>query len=118
MFMGRARRPAVRRAFLVCALAGCLGVLVYFKYFNLFAKTVAICTGGTWRVWEIILPVGISFYTFQAMSYAVDVYRRSLQAEPHFGYYALYISFFPQLVAGPIERATNLLPQLRAVDLD
>ena len=61
----------------------------------------------------IILPVGISFYTFQAMSYVIDVYRGTIPAEAHFGYYALYISFFPQLVAGPIERAGTLIPQLR-----
>ena len=62
---------------------------------------------------DLILPVGISFYTFQTLSYVIDVYRGTLPAERHFGYYALYVSFFPQLVAGPIERPENLIPQLK-----
>ena len=63
---------------------------------------------------DLILPVGISFYTFQTLSYVIDVYRGTIAPERHFGYYALYVSFFPQLVAGPIERPQNLIPQLRA----
>ena len=62
---------------------------------------------------KLILPVGISFYTFQTMSYVIDVYRGDIKAEKHFGYYALFVSFFPQLVAGPIERPSNLIPQLK-----
>ena len=62
---------------------------------------------------KLLLPVGISFYTFQTMSYVIDVYRGDVQAEKHFGYYAAFISFFPQLVAGPIERTSNLLPQIK-----
>ena len=61
-----------------------------------------------------MLPVGISFYTFQTLSYVIDVYRGDVDAEHHFGYYAVFISFFPQLVAGPIERTSNLLPQIKA----
>lgn len=64
-------------------------------------------------VLDILLPVGISFYTFQTLSYTIDVYNRKIPAEKHFGYFALYVSFFPQLVAGPIERPQNLLPQLK-----
>lgn len=63
---------------------------------------------------NLILPVGISFYTFQTLSYVIDVYRGDIKAEHHFGYYAAFISFFPQLVAGPIERAENLLPQIKS----
>ena len=62
---------------------------------------------------NLILPVGISFYTFQTLSYAIDVYRGDIKTEHHFGYYFLFVTFFPQLVAGPIERPDNLLPQLR-----
>ena len=63
---------------------------------------------------KLLLPVGISFYTFQTLSYVIDVYRGDVPAERHFGYYAAFISFFPQLVAGPIERTSNLLPQIKA----
>lgn len=110
---------AIRKFWLIVTLLVSLGLLGYFKYFNLLGRTVtAVFTllggNGRWNALDIILPVGISFYTFQAMSYVIDVYRRDLQAERHLGYYALYISFFPQLVAGPIERAGSLLPQIRA----
>lgn len=108
------KRASRRRLWLILTVAACLGVLGYFKYFNFFGRSAAALTGGVWTSWDIVLPVGISFYTFQAMSYVIDVYRGNLTPERHFGYYALYLSFFPQLVAGPIERAGRLLPQLRA----
>ena len=63
---------------------------------------------------KLLLPVGISFYTFQTLSYVIDVYRGDIEAEHHFGIYATFISFFPQLVAGPIERSSNLLPQTKS----
>lgn len=111
--MERWKRPALRRAILLLALAVCLGLLGYFKYFNFLAGTLSGLLGGRWDPWDIILPVGCSFYVFQVVSYVVDVCRGDLPTERHLGYYALYISFFPQLVAGPIERAGDLLPQLR-----
>jgi D-alanyl-lipoteichoic acid acyltransferase DltB (MBOAT superfamily) len=97
----------------------CLGVLVFFKYFNFlyesFFDLVQLFGGnGPSGYFSIILPVGISFYTFQTASYVVDVYRGSIKAERHLGYFALFVTFFPQLVAGPIERPDALLPQLRA----
>ena len=109
-----------RRAVLWTALGLCLGLLAYFKYFRFLAESLQSllrCFGAdpNWRLWNVLLPVGISFYSFQAMSYVIDVYRDPAKAERHFGYYALYISFFPQLVAGPIERAERLLPQLRGL---
>ena len=113
LFISRTASLRIRRVILLCALTLCLGTLGYFKYLNLLGSSFAALTGGAWRVRDIILPVGISFYTFQAMSYVIDVYRRKMEAERHFGYYALYISFFPQLVAGPIERADTLIAQLR-----
>lgn len=96
----------------------CLGVLFFFKYFNFVSESVthflSLFTIRTRPlVLNLLLPVGISFYTFQTFSYVVDVYRGDMPAEHHFGYYALFVSFFPQLVAGPIERADNLLPQIR-----
>jgi D-alanyl-lipoteichoic acid acyltransferase DltB (MBOAT superfamily) len=97
----------------------CLGVLFFFKYFNFFYESVTdILKLFTIQLnpitLNVLLPVGISFYTFQTLSYVVDVYKGDIQAEHHFGYYATFISFFPQLVAGPIERTRNLLPQIKA----
>lgn len=112
--LARWRRPALRRLALGLALAVCFGLLGYFKYFNFLAGSVSALLGGTWDAWNIILPVGCSFYTFQAVSYAIDVYRGRLEPERHPGYLTLYLAFFPQLVAGPIERAGDLLPQLRS----
>lgn len=108
------QQQASCRAVLIAALAVCLGLLAYFKYFRFLTDALAVLLGQHWRLWDIVLPVGISFYTFQALSYVIDVYRDPARVEPHFGYYALYVCFFPQLVAGPIERADRLLPQLRA----
>lgn len=107
-----------RRMYLVIALLSSLSVLIFFKYFNFLATNVAQVMKyfdmGTYDfTLDLILPVGISFYTFQTLSYVIDVYRGNIKSERHFGYYALYVSFFPQLVAGPIERPENLLPQLK-----
>lgn len=107
-----------KRIILIGTLAVCLGVLFVFKYFNFISKsTVELLQLFTIQmdpiVLDIVLPVGISFYTFQTLSYVVDVYKGDVEVEKHFGYYALFISFFPQLVAGPIERTINLLPQIK-----
>lgn len=94
-------------------------ILGYFKYFNFFAENLALLVQSAtgyqldWVTTDIILPVGISFYTFQALSYSIDVYRRQIKATHDLVEFCAYISFFPQLVAGPIERATNLLPQFQ-----
>ena len=108
----KARFPKTAKIWLFAAVAGCVGLLVWFKYFNFLASALAGLFGGTWTAWNILLPVGCSFYTFQAMSYVIDVYRGKLKAVRHPGRYVLYICFFPQLVAGPIERAEALMPQL------
>ncbi len=112
-------QSVVKRRFWLCmALVTSLGVLFFFKYFNFLADSAV----SLWNLFggeadfialRLILPVGISFYTFQTLSYVIDVYRGSIKAERHFGWYALFVSFFPQLVAGPIERPENLLPQLK-----
>ncbi len=96
-----------------------LGILGFFKYFNFFidsANDLLGLTGqdATFSTLHIILPVGISFYTFQSMSYTIDVYRRVIEPEPQFIRFATYIAFFPQLVAGPIVRAVDFLPQLKS----
>lgn len=115
------RECIVRRKKWILAgtVAVCLGTLFFFKYFNFVSESVTVFLNMfalklnpiTLRV---LLPVGISFYTFQTLSYVIDVYRGDISAEHHFGKYAAFISFFPQLVAGPIERASNLLPQILA----
>lgn len=104
---------------LIFAVGSSLAVLFFFKYFNFVAdSTVSILNlfgaNATWTTVNVILPVGISFYTFQTLSYVIDIYRNSCKVEKNFGYYALFVSFFPQLVAGPIERPENLIPQLRS----
>lgn len=95
-----------------------LGILGVFKYYNFFVENLSVLFGMIgfqldWVTIEIILPVGISFYTFQALSYSIDVYQKKLPATHDIIEFFAYISFFPQLVAGPIERATNLLPQFQ-----
>jgi len=94
-----------------------LSLLFVFKYYSFFHEifnTLFITqnTAYSYQVDEFVIPVGISFYTFQTLSYSIDVYRQTTKVEKHFGRFALYVSFFPQLIAGPIERANNLMPQL------
>ncbi|MDR3258401.1 MAG: MBOAT family protein, partial [Fusobacteriaceae bacterium] len=93
-----------------------LSILFFFKYFNFVGLNITrlfnlFHIGMKVPNLNILLPVGISFYTFQALSYTMDVYRGDIKARKHLGKYALFVSFFPQLVAGPIERSQNLLPQ-------
>src|SRR5205814_10274315 len=95
-----------------------LSLLGFFKYFNFFAESAAAMLHRMGfavhpTTLNVILPVGISFYTFQSIAYVVDVYRRQVRAEKNFITYAAYVAFFPQLVAGPIERARHMMPQLR-----
>jgi len=106
-----------KKACLMIALVISLGVLFFFKYFNFLSSSVTavlqkIAIPLQPFTLDILLPVGISFYTFQTLSYVIDVYRGEVKACRHFGKYATFISFFPQLVAGPIERTRNLLPQI------
>ena len=95
-----------------------LGLLFTFKYFNFFNENIRevfslFSISYHIPALNLLLPVGISFYTFQTLSYTIEVYRGNYKAERHLGYFALYVAYFPQLVAGPIERPGNLLPQLR-----
>jgi D-alanyl-lipoteichoic acid acyltransferase DltB (MBOAT superfamily) len=115
--LSRASTPRRKCACLVVSVVANLAFLGLFKYFNFFAENVGLALGSfgitaDWRLVNLVLPVGISFYTLQSMSYIIDVYRGRLPATKSFVDFALYVTFFPQLVAGPIERAANLLPQL------
>lgn len=105
-----------KKAYVALSFILNLAILIGFKYFNFLNENFALLfnkIGLQWNVpdFDILLPVGISFYTFQALSYTMDVYRGKIGATRHFGKYALFVSFFPQLVAGPIEKSANLLPQ-------
>jgi D-alanyl-lipoteichoic acid acyltransferase DltB (MBOAT superfamily) len=94
-----------KKLFLIISIIANIGILFFFKYFNFFTHS---------HLLTFILPIGLSFHTFQALSYTIEVYRSNQKAEKNFITYALYVMFFPQLVAGPIERPQNILPQLHA----
>lgn len=106
-----------RKAFLIISLVANIGVLAIFKYYNFFVDNIEILLTQAGLNYHplpylsILLPIGLSFHTFQAMSYTIEVYRGNQPPERHFGIYALYVMFYPQLVAGPIERPQNVLHQ-------
>ena len=108
----RAPTQRTRKAFLVLSLATNLSLLGIFKYYNFFAFSLREYLSLQVPIHELLLPVGISFYTFQSMSYTIDVYRRKIDTAKDLVDFALFVSFFPQLVAGPIVRAAEFLPQL------
>ncbi|WDQ15261.1 MBOAT family O-acyltransferase [Rhodopirellula sp. P2] len=106
---------STRKRWLLCSLVVNLGMLGFFKYFNFFVETaepLVRSLGMNASTLPIVLPVGISFFTFQTLSYTIDVYRRKMSPTESLLDFALYVAFFPQLVAGPIVRAAHLLPQL------
>jgi D-alanyl-lipoteichoic acid acyltransferase DltB (MBOAT superfamily) len=114
-----AKRARQRKAFLTLGLVLQLGLLGTFKYWGFANETLSTLLGWfglsyVQPAWEPLFPVGISFFTFQTSGYLIDVYRGKLDPERHLGMFGLFASFFPQLVAGPIERADHLLPQFRA----
>jgi D-alanyl-lipoteichoic acid acyltransferase DltB (MBOAT superfamily) len=105
-----------RKLLLIVSIISTCTVLVIFKYFNFFnSNLIRVAQFFHWNypigTLSLILPIGLSFHTFQSLSYVIEVYRGNYKAEHHFGIYALYVMFYPQLVAGPIERPQNLLPQ-------
>ena len=117
LLMERTKSRRKKKLCMITALVISFGILFFFKYFNFLSKSItdllqrfAIPVQET--TLNLMLPVGISFYTFQTLSYVIDVYRGDVKACRHLGKYAAFISFFPQLVAGPIERTGNLLPQI------
>ena len=124
--LGAEERTTQRKMLLGISLFVNLGLLGFFKYFNFFIESATIALRGigfetSHSSLSIILPVGISFYTFQTLSYTIDIYRGQLKPTDNWIEFFAFVSFFPQLVAGPIERASNLLPQFgrqRAFELD
>jgi len=115
--LGQTENKRSRKALVVTSLCVNLGILGLFKYFNFFADSFQIFAQSFgWDIdsvtLRIVLPVGISFYTFQSLGYVIDVYRKDIEPSRNLENFALYIAFFPQLVAGPIERASRLLPQI------
>nr|WP_310587520.1 MBOAT family O-acyltransferase [Emticicia aquatica] len=104
-----------RRWFLIMSLVANIGVLAFFKYTNFVIVALAQGDIAHYKILDFVLPIGLSFHTFQAMSYTIEVFRGNQKAEKHFGLYALYVMFYPQLVAGPIERPQNVLPQFYQV---
>ena len=114
--LGRTEGTRSRKALLTVSLVANLGILGFFKYFNFFVDSAgealtAVGLEPHLPVLHVILPVGISFYTFQTLSYTIDIYRRQLEPTRNLLTFAVYVAYFPQLVAGPIERAVHLLPQ-------
>lgn len=107
-----------RRHYVIFSVVCSLVILGFFKYFNFFIDSFSAVSGGmglnfNWGTMSIILPIGISFYTFQTMSYTIDLYRKEVDVERSLLKFAVFVSFFPQLVAGPIVRARDFLPQLQ-----
>lgn len=118
LWMENTPKPWLKRTLLVGSIAGNLGVLCYFKYANFFLDSLrASFEAGGLSLWtptlQVIIPLGISFYTFESINYMVDVYRGKLRAERNLGNFLLFILFFPHLVAGPIVRAHDFLPQIQ-----
>ncbi len=118
LLLGKFEKSSTRKWIVAGSFVTNLGILFIFKYFTfLLANVSRVLTllhlGTVSNPFSLILPVGISFYTFQALSYTVDVYRKEIEPEKNFINYALFVSFFPQLVAGPIERSGNLLTQIQ-----
>lgn len=111
-FIYHEKEPGWRKFYLTLGVVANLGVLAYFKYTNFFIESVNQLSGSEFHLRAIILPVGISFYTFQSISYIIEVYRKEVRLAETFLDYIFYISFFPQLVAGPIVKAKDFLPQI------
>jgi D-alanyl-lipoteichoic acid acyltransferase DltB (MBOAT superfamily) len=119
LWVDKIERKEGRRAVVALSMALNLGMLGYFKYYNFFAENLLALFEHagvpiTLRQIEVVLPIGISFYTFQSMSYVIDVYRREIKPTKNLVQFAVFVSFFPHLVAGPIMRPTTLLPQVAA----
>ena len=117
IYIEKAADKKQKKKFLVLSIIANVGVLAIFKYYNFFNDNITSLASfmglsNSIPYLNILLPIGLSFHTFQAMSYTIEVYRGNQKAERHFGLYALYVMFYPQLVAGPIERPQNTLPQL------
>ncbi|MBF0241627.1 MAG: MBOAT family protein [Desulfamplus sp.] len=120
--IAQAKDRQKRKFFLIVSLSLNLGALLFFKYFNFFISSIFeisakfnLLSAIDAPLLKIMLPVGISFYTFQTVSYIIDVYKGKIEPEAHFGIFSLYVAFWPRIVAGPIERAGRLIPQFKQV---
>lgn len=114
ILIDKTEKKNLKNIYLALSLISNFSMLFYFKYLNFFWDSASFFLNQTHSpLVEILLPMGISFYTFQTVSYTIDVYRGNIKAEKHLGIFALYVTFFPQLVAGPIERSENLIPQFK-----
>ena len=121
ILLGKFQKAWLRKLVVALSFLSNLGILVFYKYFDFILENVNLLLQKmdmqlVSNPFDIILPVGISFYTFQALSYTMDVYRKEIEPEKNPFRYALFVSFFPQLVAGPIERSKNLLKQVKDAD--
>lgn len=118
--LDRTKGQVIRKWVFMGGIVASIGLLFWFKYLNLFRETFGnLFVEGGLKPLQMILPIGISFYSFKLVSYLADVYLERLPAERHMGYFALYVSFFPQLLAGPIDRAISFIPELKKrVELD
>ncbi|WP_308420226.1 MBOAT family O-acyltransferase [Dyadobacter sediminis] len=118
MYIGQATKVSTKKIWLIVSVSVNLSFLGVLKYYNFFADSFATVLSGlnfnvTPAFLNLVLPVGISFYTFHGLSYVIDIYKERIKPERNFIDYAVFVSFFPLLVAGPIERATHLLPQIQ-----
>ena len=119
IYIEKAQKTNTKRLLLGLSLLTNLGILFTFKYLGFFTEFLNLFRQENFDVIYLLLPMGISFYTFQTLSYTIDVYREQRKPENHLGYFALYVTFFPQLVAGPIERSDRLIPQFKkTISLD
>lgn len=107
-----ADRPGIRRMILGCAVAADIGILGYFKYMNFFVSNINNISGSHFPLLDIVMPIGISFFVFQSISYVIDVYRGDAIVQKNFARLTLYISFFPALIAGPIVKYHDIAPDL------
>lgn len=113
LWMGATKRNAIRRLIVAVNVIANIGMLIYFKYVNLLIDTFANITGTNFDALDIILPAGISFFTFRSISYIVDLYRHKLEPCTNFLDYMFFLTFFPPLLAGPVVRAKDMLPQIK-----
>ncbi|MDR2999963.1 MAG: MBOAT family protein [Fibromonadaceae bacterium] len=112
MWLAKTEKPAKRKTLVTLSIVMNLGVLAYYKYTNFIIENINAIIGGDISFQNIILPIGISFYIFQAISYSIDVYRREIEPARNLMDFSFYLCFFPQLVAGPIVRAKEFMPQM------
>lgn len=114
----KAESEKIKKKWMTACIVFLVMILFVFKYFNFFIESInrlfaLFGMGSTSFAFQLMIPLGISYYTFKMISYLVDVYEGKIEAEKHLGYYGLYVSFFPQILCGPIERAENFLPQIK-----